>query len=109
MKVSTSIMAQLFQEFGNYDLALQAYNIGSTAVQDGQRNWAYSDAVDHTHNNSKVSTTLSMEAEAVLEACTQFSLAIRSTLLGSNLAYPGGPWLRLMESTILTAYTLGNS
>jgi hypothetical protein len=44
--IGTSIMAQLYNQFGDYDLALQAYNIGAPAVQDGQRNWAYSDAVD---------------------------------------------------------------
>jgi LysM repeat protein len=44
--IGTQIMSALYHEFWDYDLALQAYNIGASAVQNGQRNWAYSDAVD---------------------------------------------------------------
>lgn len=46
IQLGTSFMAQLYHEFGDYDLALQAYNIGSNAIANGQRNWAYSNAVD---------------------------------------------------------------
>ena len=47
IEIGTSVMGQLYNEFGNIDLALQAYNIGSTAVAAGQRNWAYSDGVEN--------------------------------------------------------------
>ena len=38
-------MQQLMSQFGDVNLALQAYNIGSYGVANGQRNWAYSTAV----------------------------------------------------------------
>lgn len=50
IQVGTSGDARLYQEFGSMDLALQAYNIGASAVAAGQRNWAYSDAVDNYAN-----------------------------------------------------------
>jgi LysM repeat protein len=46
IQLGTNIMASLYSRFGNYDLALQAYNIGANAVGNGQRNWAYSNQVD---------------------------------------------------------------
>jgi LysM repeat protein len=46
IRIGTGFMASLYHEFGSYDLALQAYNIGSNAVANGQRNWAYSSQID---------------------------------------------------------------
>ncbi|MDH2901667.1 MAG: LysM peptidoglycan-binding domain-containing protein [archaeon] len=46
IQLGTGFMATLYHQFGSYDLALQAYNIGPNAVANGQRNWAYSNAVD---------------------------------------------------------------
>jgi len=46
IRLGTGFMGALYQEFGSYDLALQAYNIGASSVANGQRNWAYSSAVD---------------------------------------------------------------
>lgn len=46
IQIGSQAMSRLYHEFGDYNLALQAYNIGSDAVVNGQRNWAYSDAVD---------------------------------------------------------------
>jgi LysM repeat protein len=47
IRLGTSFMASLYHQFGDYNLALQAYNIGASAVANGQRNWAYSDQVDN--------------------------------------------------------------
>jgi LysM repeat protein len=44
--IGTSVMAQLYHQFGDYDLALQAYNMGASSVAGGARNWGYSSAVD---------------------------------------------------------------
>lgn len=41
----TTQLQHLVWQFGSVDLALQAYNIGSTAVSNGQRNWQYSSYV----------------------------------------------------------------
>jgi LysM repeat protein len=40
-------MQHLLWQFGNIDLALQAYNIGSQSVANGARNWAYSNWAEH--------------------------------------------------------------
>ena len=47
IQTGTSIMGSLYRQFWDINLALQAYNIGSTAVENGQRNWAYSDGVQN--------------------------------------------------------------
>jgi LysM repeat protein len=41
----TMLLQQLVQQFGDLSLGLQAYNIGSYAVSQGVRNWAYSNGV----------------------------------------------------------------
>jgi LysM repeat protein len=41
----TMNLQRLVWQFGNLPLALQAYNIGSWAVENGHRNWAYSNQV----------------------------------------------------------------
>jgi LysM repeat protein len=46
IQIGSSIMGALYRQFGSYDLALQVYNIGASLVANGQRNWAYSNAVD---------------------------------------------------------------
>ena len=46
IQIGTETMSSLYHEFGNYNLALQAYNIGANAVANGQRNWAYSNEVN---------------------------------------------------------------
>jgi LysM repeat protein len=47
VNIGTGDDAKYLSEFGSIDLALQAYNIGEQAVKDGQRNWAYSNAVEN--------------------------------------------------------------
>ncbi len=47
IQIGTAADGRLYQEFGSMDLALQAYNIGAASVAAGQRNWAYSNAVDN--------------------------------------------------------------
>jgi hypothetical protein len=46
IQLGASFMASLYHQFGSYDLALQAYNMGSIAVLNGQINWVYSSQVD---------------------------------------------------------------
>lgn len=46
IQIGTSELASAYRALGDMNLALQAYNIGTTAVENGARNWAYSDQVD---------------------------------------------------------------
>jgi LysM repeat protein len=45
INLGTAELGQSYNTFGSISLALQAYNIGTPAVQNGQRNWAYSSEV----------------------------------------------------------------
>lgn len=74
IQIGTSIMSQLYHQFGSYDLALQAYNIGSNAVANGQRNWAYSNQVNayaqqfenaHASNYGSASYTVASSSSTV--------------------------------------------
>jgi nucleoid-associated protein YgaU len=47
VQIGTAGDARLYQQFGDISLALQAYNIGASAVSAGYRNWAYSDGVEN--------------------------------------------------------------
>ncbi|HZW55535.1 MAG TPA: LysM peptidoglycan-binding domain-containing protein [Nitrososphaerales archaeon] len=47
IQMGTGADGRLFRQFGDMNLALQAYNIGAGSVAAGQRNWAYSSAVDN--------------------------------------------------------------
>lgn len=47
IQVGTAGDARLYQQFGDISLALQAYNIGASAVAAGYRNWAYSNGVEN--------------------------------------------------------------
>ncbi len=47
IQIGTAGDATLYHEFGDINLALQAYNIGASAVQAGYRNWAYSNGVEN--------------------------------------------------------------